>query len=226
VPVFQQLTIGNLLAGTIARRINTPFGQGEELVGSLASVEFFDFDVPMWEGSPFLHRGDQCRVPLEATMRRDYSVINELYGVEAVHQRARQGGLGLVIVMLLAGMFLYESLHPVMRLRSEPPSAFLKSKATKTAASNQEPLARPYWSMAANFVSEKYSYGELLPSRPPEDFVAAMGGDYATSSVYWQRLCGLWNQPENWVQSYQLDTGWINSVVGSASKVVKNYINS
>jgi hypothetical protein len=156
------------------------------------------------------------------------SVINELYGVEPARQRPEhQGVFGLVIVMLLGGMFLYESIHPVMRLRSEPPPAFLKGRANLKAAGtqDQEHVARSYWDLAANFVSEKYSYGEFLPSRPPEDFTIAMGGDYATSSLYWQRIRGQWNRPENWVQSYQLNTDWINSAVGSARKVVKNYLN-
>ena len=155
-----------------------------------------------------------------------YSVINDLYGVETAHRPARQGGLGLIILMLLGGMFLYESVHPVMRLRSEPPSAFLKGKTNAISTSSQVHVARSNWNVAANFVSAKYSYGEFLPSRPPEDFTDAMGGDYATSSLYWQELRGLWSQPENWVQSYQLDTGWIYSAVGSLRKVVKNYTNS
>jgi hypothetical protein len=159
-------------------------------------------------------------------MRRDYSVINDLYGVEAAHPPANQAGLGLVIVMLLGGMFLYQSIHPVMRLRSEPPSAFLKGKAHTSPAmsADQDSVAQSYWNLAAGLASTKYSYGEFLPSSPPEDFTAAMGGNYAASSIYWQRLRGLWNQPEIWVQTYQLDTGWIYGAVDSASEVVKNYL--
>ncbi|HXH50290.1 MAG TPA: hypothetical protein VNM47_13190 [Terriglobia bacterium] len=159
-------------------------------------------------------------------MRNDYSVINDLYGVEAAHPPASQAGLGLVILMLLGGMFLYQSIHPVMRLRSEPPSAFLKGGANSGPAmsADQDSAARSYWDQAANFVSAKYSYGEFLPSNPPEDFTAAMGGNYSASSIYWQRLRGLWNQPEIWVQSYQLDTGWVYRAIDSASDVVTNYL--
>jgi hypothetical protein len=161
-------------------------------------------------------------------MSGTYSVINDLYGVETARRPARQGGLGLIVVMLLGGMFLYESVHPVMRLRSEPPPSILKARAKATAAAtgHQDRVAQSYWTLASNFVSEKYSYGEFLPIRPPEDFTVAMGGDYVTSSLYWQRLRGIWNQPENWIQSYQLDTDWIYSAVDSVRNVVKNYLNS
>lgn len=162
-------------------------------------------------------------------MSSTYSVIHDLYGVEPARQQPqRQGALGLVVVMLLGGMVLYESVHPVMRLRSEPPPAILKSRTYRnaTATRGQEHIAKSYWSTAAEYVSEKYPYGETLPSRPPEGFTLAMGGDYATSSLYWQRVRGMWNQPEMWVRSYQLDTAWINTALGSLGKVVRSYLNS
>jgi len=162
-------------------------------------------------------------------MSSTYSVINELYGVEPARQEPqRKSALGLVIVMLLGGMVLYESVHPVMRLRSEPPPAFLKSRASRkaTATQAQENIAQSYWSTAAEYVSEKYPYGEALPSHPPEGFTLAMGGDYATSSLYWQRLRGLWGQRDMWVRSYQLNTGWINTAVASLGKVVSGYLDT
>lgn len=162
-------------------------------------------------------------------MSSTYSVINDLYGVEPARQEPqRQGVLGLVIVLLMGGMFLYESVHPVMRLRSEPPPALLKSKTTlkTTATRNQQHFKQPYWNTAAEYVSQKYPYGETLPSSPPESFTLAMGGDYATSNLYWQRLRGLWNQPEMWVRSYQLDTDWINTAVGAMGKIVRGYLNT
>lgn len=162
-------------------------------------------------------------------MSSTYSVINELYGVEPARQEPqRKSVLGLVIVMLLGGLALYESVHPVMRLRSEPPPAFLKNRASRkvTATRAQENIGQSYWTTAAEYVSEKYPYGDALPSNPPEGFTLAMGGDYATSSVYWQRLRGLWRQPDMWVRSYQLDTGWIHTAVANLGKVVQGYLNT
>ena len=155
-------------------------------------------------------------------MSSTFSVIGDLYGVAPAHRPVRHGGLGLIAVMLLGSIFLYESIHPVMRLRSEPPS----QNASVASKDNQGPVARSEWNRAANFVSKSYSYGEFLPTKPPEDFTMAMGGDYITSSLYWQRVRYLWNQPENWVRSYQVDTGWIYSALDSVCKVVVNYLNS
>jgi hypothetical protein len=125
-------------------------------------------------------------------------------------------------------MFLYVSVHPVMRLRSEPPPAFLKGRAkiSATKATKSELMAESYWNMAADYASENFSYGDTLPSRPPEDFTIAMGGDYATSALYWHRLRGLWNQPETWVRPYQLNTLWIKPALASLGKVVKGYLNT
>lgn len=155
-------------------------------------------------------------------MSSTFTVISELYGVETTRRSARRGGFGLIVVMLLGGFFLYESIHPVMRLRSEPPY----SKTAAATNHDQGSVAGSYWNRAASFMSENYSYGEFLPTTPPEDFTTAMGGDYVTSSIYWQRIRGIWNQPANWVQSYQLDTGWVYSALDSVYKVIENYLIS
>jgi hypothetical protein len=165
----------------------------------------------------------------EIPMSSSYSVINELYGVEPARQEPRSHGvLGLVIVMFLGGMVLYESIHPVMRLRSEPPPTLLKSRKTLKAAATQiqDPIAQSYWSTAAEYVAEKYPFGETLPTRPPEGFTLAMGADYATSNLYWQRLRGLWDQPDMWVRSYQLDTGWVNTALESLGGTVRSYLSN
>jgi hypothetical protein len=162
-------------------------------------------------------------------MSSTYSVINDLYGVEpARHESEQASGLGLFVVVLLVGMFLYMSLQPVMRLRSEPPPAFLKggTRASATQAGNTTSMAQSYWNTAAGYASGNYSYGQPLPARPPKDFTIAMGGNYATSALYWQRLRGLWNQPDIWVRSYQLDTAWVEPAVLSLGKVVSGYLKS
>lgn len=162
-------------------------------------------------------------------MSSTYSVINDLYGVGPTRQKPqRQGTLGLVVVMLLGGIFLYESVHPVMRLRSEPPPVLLKGRTSRTVAASpaQQHIAESNWSEAAEYVSEKFPYGEALPSKPPEGFTVAMGGDYATSNLYWQKLRSLWNQPDMWVRSFQVDTSWINSASASLGKIVQDYLNS
>jgi hypothetical protein len=162
-------------------------------------------------------------------MRYEYSVINDLYGTEAARPKPRQqGSLGFLILLALAGIFLYESVHPVMRLRSEPPPSFLNVKSPRQAklSQSQENVARVYWNVAAGTVSERYSYGQMLPSKPPEDFTISQTDDYATRALYWQRLRGLWNQQETWVTSYQFDTAWADNVLVSAGNIVKNYLDA
>jgi len=162
-------------------------------------------------------------------MSNSYSVINDLYGVEPARQEPRrQGVLGLVVVMFLGGMVLYESVHPVMRLRSEPPPTLLKSRKTLKAAATrgQVHISQSYWSAAAEYVAEKYPFGETLPTRPPEGFTMAMGSDFATSNLYWQKLRGLWDQPDMWVRSYQLDTGWVNTALESLGGMVRSYLSN
>jgi hypothetical protein len=162
-------------------------------------------------------------------MSNSYSVINDLYGVEPARQEPRrQGVLGLVVVMILGGMVLYVSVHPVMRLRSEPPPTLLKSRKTLKAAATQaqNTVGQSYWSTAAEYVAEKYPYGETLPARPPEGFAMAMGADYATSNLYWQRLRGLWDQPDMWIRSYQMDIGWVKTALESLGGMVRSYLSN
>jgi len=161
-------------------------------------------------------------------MSNTYSLINDLYGVESDRRRPeRQGSAGLVIVLVLAGAFLYESVHPVMRLRSNPPADFVRAAANRKAPvrARQESLARSYWSMAGDFVSEKYSYGEALPLNPPADFTLSSGEDYATRALYWQRLRALWSEQSVWATSYQFDTDWISGALESIRGFVKDYLS-
>lgn len=162
-------------------------------------------------------------------MRYEYSVINELYGTEnARRQPRREGSLGFYVLLALAGIFLFESVHPVMRLRSEPPPSFLIGKSARDArpSQSQENVARVYWNVAAGTVTERYSYGQLLPRNPPRDFTISQRDNYATRALYWQRLRGLWNQQETWVRSYRFDTAWADGVLVSVGRVVQNYLNT
>ena len=161
-------------------------------------------------------------------MSSTYSVINDLYGVEpARHESEQASGLGLFVVVLLVGMFLYMSLQPVMRLRSEPPPAFLKggAKVSATQAGNTASMAQSYWNTAAGYASGNYSYGQPLPARPPKDFTIAMGGDYATSALYWQRLRELWNRQTIWVTCYQWNTDWVPELLDSSRDFARNYLD-
>lgn len=153
-----------------------------------------------------------------------YSVINDLYGVEVTRRKSEHNGLfWLVIVMILASTFFLVSVRPVMRLRNTPPSDFLvgTSKANATSVRGQEHIGRSYWGLATEFVSREYSFGDSLPDSPPRDFTDASGNDATTRDLYWRRLRRVWNEPGVWARSYQLDTRWIYSLLGSLGRVVK-----
>jgi hypothetical protein len=161
-------------------------------------------------------------------MSNTYSLINDLYGVDSERRRPeRQSNTGLVIVLALTGAFLYESVHPVMRLRSNPPADFVQVAANHKAPvrAQQESLARSYWTMAAQYVSEKYTYGEALPLNPPADFTLSSGQDYATRALYWQRLRALWSEQSVWDTSYQFDTDWVSGALESIRGFVKDYLS-
>jgi hypothetical protein len=161
-------------------------------------------------------------------MRYTYSPINDIYGTEsALPQPRREKSAWPVILLALAAIFLYESVHPVTRLRSDPPPEFVKAPANPRAslAAGQENTARAYWNLAAESVSERYSYGDTLPKTPPRDFTLASGADYGTSAVYWQRLRELWNQQTIWVTSYQLNTNWIPELLDSSRDFARNYLD-
>jgi len=161
-------------------------------------------------------------------MRYSYSPIDDIYGAEsAQRQPEHQKSIWPVILLALAAIFLYESVHPVTRLRSDPPPEFVKAPANPKASSaaGQEDTARAYWNLAAESVSEKYSYGDTLPSRPPRDFTLASGADYGTSALYWHRLRDLWNQQTIWVTSYQLNTNWVPELLDSSRKFARDYLD-
>jgi hypothetical protein len=161
-------------------------------------------------------------------MSNSYSLISDLYGVEpARRQRERRGNSGLVIVLALAGVFFYESVHPVLRLRSNPPADFVQAAANRKASvrAQQESVARSYWSLAADFVSGKYSYGDALPVNPPADFTLASGEDYATRALYWQRLRDLWSEQSAWATSYEFNADWISTSLESLREYAKDHFD-
>lgn len=162
-------------------------------------------------------------------MSNTYSVIHELYGTDVQSNwRApeRRSNTWMVVVLVLGGVFLYESIHPVMRLRNNPPADFVQAAASREAPvrAHQENLARSYWSMAGDFVSGKYTYGEALPANPPADFTLAGGEDSATRALYWQRLRTLWSDQSVWATSYEFNTDWMGTTLESFRAYVKEHL--
>ncbi len=127
-------------------------------------------------------------------------------------------GTGLVLLIIVGGVFTFLSYRPVARLRSDPPKSFIDTHkgwdAKRQAA--EERVARAYWSVAIENVQLKYPFGSALPDDPPPDFSIAdkdlpTGGfekSPATRARYWQKIRETWGLPQAWDKSYRWTLMW------------------
>jgi len=151
-------------------------------------------------------------------MDRRYSAIDDLYGLASHEEPPKRGRRGWLYVMLaLAGFFIFESLHPVMRLRSDPPSGFVGAKLNSNEAQyrDQQQMARACWDYAIQNVQQSYSYGQPLPKNPPSASGNSIGNASAISVLCWPRLRQAWSQPESWVEKYEWSTDWVTNPNGT-----------
>jgi len=144
-------------------------------------------------------------------------------------------GAGLVLLIIVAGLFTYLSYRPVARLRPEPPRSFIDTHkgwdAKRQAA--EERVARAYWSVAIEKVQVKYPFGAALPDDPPPDFSIA-NKDFpsdgfekssATRARYWQKIRETWGLPEAWDKSYRWSLMWFYDGLASFQQAVWQFID-
>ncbi len=161
-------------------------------------------------------------------VRLEYSPINDLYGVEPMRRRREQGSSAwLVIGIVLAGAFLYESIRPVKRLRAEPPSDFVAVSASIGPAKvkSQEHVARSYWDMAVEFLQDNYPFGSSLPSSPPSDFKLQNASESGGRILYWEKLRQVWKRPEAWNTSFEWNMDWLSNAFNSFEGVWNEYVH-
>ncbi|HUZ47008.1 MAG TPA: hypothetical protein VMW54_10265 [Terriglobia bacterium] len=158
-------------------------------------------------------------------MRIEYSPINDLYGVAPRRRQPRQrSNAWLIALLVFAGVFFFESIRPVKRLRATAPSDFVHTRPDlgSTKATAQEQVARSYWDVAVEFVQKSYPFGSSLPSTPPSDFRLEEASQSGVRTVYWEKLREMWNRPEVWNTSFEWRTDWVqgeyNSLVLIANK--------
>ncbi|HEX5411969.1 MAG TPA: hypothetical protein VFZ27_08915 [Terriglobia bacterium] len=128
-----------------------------------------------------------------------------------------------VLVLLLAGLFVYRSTRPVMRLSAEPPPSFYdhNRKWDRREAQHERLLARAYWNVAIQRIQSRYSPMSPLPAEPPPQFeiseaAATLESGMITARVhYWERLREVWSNGDAWVVSYGWNTGWAESTLNS-----------
>jgi hypothetical protein len=164
---------------------------------------------------------------LRGPVRRNYSPINDLYGVEPEGRRSGHGStLWLLIVIILAGLFFYKSIHPVMRLRDDLPPDFVEAGANPSIAElrEQERIARAYWELAVETVQEQYPFGTTLPASPPQEFTLQGESDSAARTRFWNKLRERWDQREIWVRRYGWDADWVKDAWSSLRGALNNYL--
>lgn len=141
-------------------------------------------------------------------MDRRYSPITDLYGPASEETPPKRGSHTSIYVLLtLAGLFVFESLVPVMRLRSQPPAAFAGAHAG--ADQSKTLITRACWKFGVESVQGVYPYGQGLPESVPPRLQGLTEKDSDFRSRCWPRLRDAWTRPESWVEKYEWDTTWI-----------------
>lgn len=145
-----------------------------------------------------------------------YSPINDMYGVTPRGKPPKRiSSMWPFVLGALAGLFIYESIHPVMRLRPDPPRSVMGAKLNSTGAEHQaqEPTARACWDFAIQSLQKTYRYGRVLPVNPPRIPGNSNGSTPAINTLCWQRLRLAWPRSESWVQTYEWKTDWITKTI-------------
>jgi hypothetical protein len=137
--------------------------------------------------------------------------------------RKRSGHWKWALVLALAGLFVYRSTRPVMRLSAAPPPAFYSYNRTldRQEMQRERQLALAYWTVAVRRIQRYYSPERPLPQDPPPQFqisdaASSLGADLAAGRVqYWDRLRKVWEEGDAWVVSYGWNTGWVGTALNS-----------
>jgi hypothetical protein len=160
-------------------------------------------------------------------MDRRYSPINDLYGATPEDESPKKRRhVFLFVLLALAGVFVYNSIRLVMRLRPDPPPAVVGARLNpgEAAYRSQERMARACWDYAIESVQKDYPYGQGLPNNPPPGSNNRTGKPSAISTLCWPRLRLVWTRRESWVRSYEWDTDWITDPRGSLQRTLHDIL--
>lgn len=146
-------------------------------------------------------------------MDRRYSPITDLYGAEPQNTPPRRSRTGLYLLLALAGFFIFQSIRPVMHLRSDPPPSVVGARLNDNPPHYQSQLqtARACWAYAIDSVQNLYPYGSSLPKGPPKSARSRSLRPTALSELCWPRLRDAWTQPDSWKRSYEWSTDWLTN---------------
>ncbi len=140
----------------------------------------------------------------------------------------------LLILIVPAGLFVYASTRPQVRLRADMPPEFVDvpASASEKQREAEERLAREYWNLALTNIQWKYTYGSTLPDSPPDEFRLSTrlpGGSERQSSSqsrYWRRLQKVWLEPSVWVKSASWSTAWITDLIKRGAAWVDSHVDN
>jgi len=153
-------------------------------------------------------------------MDRRYSPITDLYGLSPRDEPPEKKGYGwLIVLLVLAGLFVYESISPVMQLRPNPPAVFVGARlnSDESAYHAQQRMARECWEYAIQQLQDVYPYGQPLPRSPTFGLVKAP----AIRIQCWPRLQHVWTMDESWMRSYEWSTGWLTDRQGALQETLR-----
>jgi len=130
------------------------------------------------------------------------------------------GAAGVLLPVLVIGLYAYLSTDTVIRLQSVPPPEYLDVQPDWSAArlETEQRLAQAYWDCARVILRGRYTFGSVLPNAPPDDFKvevpgipAAQANSPAVRSRYWRNLNRVWLLPKTWEKHYQWNPKWLFS---------------
>jgi len=162
-------------------------------------------------------------------MDRRYSPITDLYGTAPQDEPPRRRShTALYVLLALAGVFLFESIQPVMRLRPDPPYSVVGARLNNDESHYELQLrmARACWAYAIESVQNLYPYGGSLPQDPPAATHSRTQKASALSKLCWPRLRNAWTQPESWERSYEWSTDWITNPDSSFRQIISKALDS
>jgi hypothetical protein len=195
-----------LFFGPAVKTIDTPEPQYSQAFAKMKGEPFTGYVIPKTMRESF----DRpiCWPKASRQMDRRYSPISDLYGPAPEEKpQKRSSNSWLYVLLALVGFFVFESLVPVMRLRSAPPAAFTGAQAG--AVQSKPLMTRACWEFGVKFVQNAYPYGRRLPDSLPPGLKGRTEKDTDFRSRCWPRLRDAWTQPGSWVEKYKWDTSWV-----------------
>ena len=143
-------------------------------------------------------------------------------------------GMALGVVVPVA-FTIYLFTSPVIRLRANPPAAFLDESTGQTAKQQavESQTAQAYWAVAVNDIETRYGFGSALPADPPDSFKVeekspsgVVRVDEAARDRYWEKLREVWSEPDSWERTSNEGVTWARGAWQTASLKVNQLFNS